>query len=56
MAKLAQDIAENGIKDAVKYIEFKGTKYLVDGHHRLAAAKELLIKEIPAEVVKLPYN
>lgn len=31
-------------------------KYIVDGHHRLRAAQELGIKNVPAEMVELPYG
>ena len=34
----------------------KGTKYVVDGHHRLQAAKDLKLKNIPIEKVSLPYK
>ena len=29
---------------------------MVDGHHRLKAAKTLGLKEVPIEEVKLPYG
>ena len=53
--KFLQNIKENGIKESIKYIELDGKKYVVDGHHRLAAAKRLGLLEIPIEEVQLPY-
>ena len=53
---LKADIKMNGIKDPVKYVEYNGQKYVVDGHHRLLAARQLGIKEIPTEEVSLPYK
>ncbi|MFN5539768.1 MAG: ParB N-terminal domain-containing protein [Candidatus Melainabacteria bacterium] len=53
---LKQNIAENGITDPIKYVEYNGNKYVVDGHHRLQAAKELGIQYVPAEKVQLPYK
>ncbi|MDR3490903.1 MAG: ParB N-terminal domain-containing protein, partial [Gammaproteobacteria bacterium] len=50
------DIKLNGIKETIKYIEHNGQKYVVDGHHRLEAAKYLNIKDVPIEKVYLPYN
>ena len=54
--KLLEDIKINGIKEPIKYVEYKGKKYVVDGHHRLRAAIELNIKEIPTQQVFLPYK
>lgn len=54
-AALKQDIAKNGIKDTIKYVNLNGRKYVVDGHHRLLAARELGISNVPAEEVRLPY-
>ncbi len=53
---LKADIKENGIKDTIKYVEHNGTKYVVDGHHRLLVAKQIGIKEIPIEKVSLPFK
>ncbi|SHN05405.1 intein C-terminal splicing region [Anaerosporobacter mobilis DSM 15930] len=55
MNKLIEDIKNNGINETIKYVEHNGQKYVVDGHHRLIAAKRLGIKEIPIEKVELPY-
>ena len=53
---LKSNIATNGIQEPVKYLEYNGEKYIVDGHHRVRAAKELGMKTIPAERVELPYK
>ena len=55
MNTLINDIKVNGIKEPIKYVDLNGTKYIVDGHHRVAAAKVLGMKEVIAEEVKLPY-
>ncbi|MGK6353569.1 RHS repeat-associated core domain-containing protein [Parapedobacter sp. DT-150] len=54
-AKLKADIKLNGIKEPIKFVEHNGKNYVVDGHHRLRAAKELGIQEVPVEKVNLPY-
>jgi len=55
-SKLKEDIRTNGIQEPIKYVEYKGTKYVVDGHHRLRAAKELGVKAVPVQKVNLPYG
>jgi RHS repeat-associated protein len=55
MRKLVADIAQNGIREPIKYVEQNGIKYVVDGHHRLAAAYRLGITNVPAQRVSLPY-
>ncbi|MCM1161706.1 MAG: polymorphic toxin-type HINT domain-containing protein [Roseburia sp.] len=55
MNKLIEDIKDNGINETIKYIEYNSQKYIVDGHHRLIAAKRLGLKEVPIEKVELPY-
>ncbi len=54
--KLIGDIAENGIKEPLKYVEAGGLKYVVDGNHRLLAAHALDIQQIPTQCVQLPYR
>ena len=43
---LVNDINRNGIREAIKYVEVNGDKYVVDGHHRLLAAKMLGLDKI----------
>ena len=56
MQALINDLKANGIKDAIKYVEYKGAKYIVDGHHRYFAAQKLGITEVPIEKVTLPFR
>ncbi|OPX41853.1 ParB-like nuclease domain protein [Ruminiclostridium hungatei] len=51
-----ETIKTEGIKEPIKYVEYNGQKYVVDGHHRLQAAKQLGIKDVPVEKVELPYK
>jgi|GEM_PF-2554183 len=53
--KFVEEIKTNGIQEPIKYVEYNGKKYIVDGHNRLQAAKRLGITEVPVEEVKLPY-
>ena len=55
MNKLVNDIKVNGINDPIKYVEYNGQKYVVDGHHRLLAAKTLNMEYVPTQQVQLPY-
>lgn len=56
MNKLIDDIKDNGISETIKYVEHNGQKYVVDGHHRLIAAKRLGLEQVPIEQVELPYS
>ena len=47
-------ISKNGILEPIKYTVFNGQKFIVDGHHRLAAAKILSFPDVPAIEVNLP--
>ena len=53
--KLVDNIKINGIQEPIKYVEYNGQMYVVDGHHRLLAAKKLGLTEISVEKVDLPY-
>jgi len=55
-AKLKADIAQNGVKTPISYIEHNGQKYILDGHHRARAAKELGLKDVPVQDVQLPFK
>ena len=54
-SKLVADIKADGVKETIKYVVYAGKKYIVDGHHRVEAAKLLGLKEVPVERVELPY-
>lgn len=56
MRELIEDIRKNGIKEPIKYVNYNGEKFIVDGHHRLYAARMLGLDNIPIEEVKLPYK
>ena len=55
MNALINDIRANGIQEPISYIEYNGQMYVVDGHHRLSAAKRLGLTEVPIREVELPY-
>jgi hypothetical protein len=42
--------------DPISVYEHDGQKYVVDGHHRLAAAKRVGLKQIPFTKVGLPFR
>ena len=54
--ELLKDISDNGIKEPIKYVEYGGTKYIVDGHHRHQADIDLKLRNIPVKKVNLPYK
>ena len=54
MKVLMNDIRANGIKEALPYVEYNGTKCLVGGHHRYYAAQKLGIQNVPVKQVQLP--
>lgn len=56
VARLAADIEKNGMKESIKYVVNQGEKFVVDGNHRLRAARKLGLEEVPAQEVTLPYK
>jgi uncharacterized protein (DUF1015 family) len=42
------------IRVPVKFVEFGEVKYIVDGHHRVQAARELGFMTVPGIRVELP--
>lgn len=56
MKKFIEKIQKEGIKEPIKYVEHNGEKYVVDGHHRLYAARYLGLETINVQKVELPYN
>ena len=55
MRALTRDVAKNGVRSPIKFVEHDGQRYVVDGHHRLRAAKQAGVKEVPVQEVDLPY-
>ncbi|CUV66606.1 conserved hypothetical protein [Sulfurovum sp. enrichment culture clone C5] len=56
-------IKENGLKSlnnssdgSISYVVHDGNKYIVNGHHRVKAAKQLDISNVPAKEVQLPFR
>jgi len=53
--KLVENIRDNGITKPICYTEHEGVKYILNGHHRLAAARRLGLDTVPSQKVQLPY-
>ena len=53
--RLKAEIAADGIREPIKFVIHEGEKRVVDGHHRLRAARALGIKRVPAQQVQLPF-
>lgn len=54
--RIMPSISKEGIKEPIKYFEENGVKYVVDGHHRLAAAWKLGLEKVPVQrVPTLPF-
>lgn len=54
--QMNKSVAEHGVKEPVKYVEHNGRKYVVDGNHRLRAARANDISSVPARKVELPFR
>jgi ParB-like chromosome segregation protein Spo0J len=52
---LLGDIKDNGIREALSYVRYNGKNFIVDGHHRLKAARKLGLESVPAQEVQLPF-
>jgi ParB-like chromosome segregation protein Spo0J len=44
------------MKEPLKYVEINGEKCVVDGNHRLRAARSLGLNDVPAQKVNLPFK
>lgn len=47
---------DKAFADPIKYVEHEGTKYIVDGHHRMDAARRLGMQTVPAQRIDLPFG
>ncbi|WP_245796864.1 ParB N-terminal domain-containing protein [Vibrio aerogenes] len=57
MKRLNKEIDAAGeITNSIRYVQRGEKKYVVDGHHRLALAKQKGFKDVPAEEVGLPFR
>lgn len=56
MQSLLNNVNKTGVKEPIKYIEYNGTKYIVDGQHRYYSALRSGRMEVPVEQVYLPYG
>ena len=54
--KLKASVEREGIREPIEYVVFQDEKYVVNGHHRLLAARLLGIEELMAKEVELPYR
>jgi uncharacterized protein (DUF1015 family) len=54
--KFVGEISENGIDEPIKVVMHNEEMYVVDGHHRLQAARHLGIQDVPVKIVELPYK
>jgi ParB-like chromosome segregation protein Spo0J len=54
--KLVKSLRVEGIRDPLTVTEYQGRLYILDGHHRALAAPRAGIKEVPVNVVELPYG
>jgi hypothetical protein len=57
VVEIRDSLAREGWKgNPVSIVEHDGWKYVVDGHHRLAAARRAGVEQIPYKVVELPFR
>ena len=49
-------VRQNGITEPIDYVAHEGKNYVVNGHHRLKAAKILGIDRVPVNEVSLPFK
>ena len=55
--EIMDSLRDEGWKgDPISVVEHDGQKYVVDGHHRLAAAKRVGFDQIPYKKVDLPFR
>ena len=53
---LKEDMSTNGIKNPVSYVVHDGKNFIVDGNHRVVAARSLGMKSVPSQEVSLPHG
>lgn len=57
MKTFVQGVKSDGdILESIKYAEYNGTNYIVDGHHRYYSAQKLNFSSVPVQQVSLPYG
>ena len=54
-AALKTNIEQFGILEPINYVEHNGQKFVVNGHHRLMAAKKIGLGQVPVFKVELPH-
>lgn len=54
--ELLKNIQLGGIENTIKYVEYQGKYYVVNGNHRTMIARQLGYSEVPIEKVELPYK
>lgn len=56
MERLTRDVCANGVKVPLTVTQYEGRLYILDGHHRAAAAARAGIGEVPISRVELPWG
>jgi len=54
--RLVSHVRSSGIPGRILYVEAMGGRYVVDGNHRLMAARRLGIEMVPGQRVVLPFR